>query len=132
MRRRDASEFQIYFGGVQAINISFINKTTIVLQTPVYVTNETGYAHSFIYFLVHLFIFIKKYRYALVKVVNYDGGSDELDNFFYFTDDCPYEGMYGKGLDCKPCPVGGICPGGTVDKGRSKEKEKGKEIKKYR
>ncbi|KNC54960.1 uncharacterized protein AMSG_10205 [Thecamonas trahens ATCC 50062] len=30
----------------------------------------------------------------------------------FFTDDCPYEGQFGRGTACGPCPIGAICPGG--------------------
>ncbi|KNC48523.1 uncharacterized protein AMSG_04967 [Thecamonas trahens ATCC 50062] len=30
----------------------------------------------------------------------------------YFTDDCPAEGSFGKGLQCAPCPSYARCPGG--------------------
>eukprot|EP00163_Fabomonas_tropica_P005898 TRINITY_DN15545_c0_g1_i1.p1 TRINITY_DN15545_c0_g1~~TRINITY_DN15545_c0_g1_i1.p1 ORF type:complete len:2304 (+),score=581.51 TRINITY_DN15545_c0_g1_i1:550-6912(+) len=31
-----------------------------------------------------------------------------------YTDDCPIEGQFGVGKDCKDCPEGGVCPGGNV------------------
>ena len=36
-------------------------------------------------------------------------GADEL----YFTDKCP-DGQFGTNAkqDCRPCPAGGVCPGG--------------------
>eukprot|EP00163_Fabomonas_tropica_P016493 TRINITY_DN2957_c0_g1_i1.p1 TRINITY_DN2957_c0_g1~~TRINITY_DN2957_c0_g1_i1.p1 ORF type:complete len:3388 (+),score=527.40 TRINITY_DN2957_c0_g1_i1:1057-11220(+) len=33
------------------------------------------------------------------------------DKLFY-SDDCPFEGQFGRGLDCIDCPVGAYCPGG--------------------
>ncbi|KNC54757.1 uncharacterized protein AMSG_01608 [Thecamonas trahens ATCC 50062] len=30
----------------------------------------------------------------------------------FFTDDCPYEGQFGRGTACAPCPTGAVCPGG--------------------
>lgn len=30
----------------------------------------------------------------------------------YYTNDCPFEGWYGRGLNCRPCPEGARCPGG--------------------
>lgn len=30
----------------------------------------------------------------------------------YYSDDCPTEGQFGRGLECKPCPTGAYCPGG--------------------
>lgn len=30
----------------------------------------------------------------------------------FYTDDCPEEGMYGRGTSCVPCPTGATCPGG--------------------
>ena len=41
-----------------------------------------------------------------------------IKNYFFFTDDCPIEGMWGKGLDCVACPAGGVCPGGMKERGR--------------
>ena len=50
---------------------------------------------------------------AYVDVVwtNRDGGTAPLDAAFYYTEDCPYEGQWGRGLDCVDCPVG-TCIGG--------------------
>ncbi|KNC52830.1 uncharacterized protein AMSG_08972 [Thecamonas trahens ATCC 50062] len=30
----------------------------------------------------------------------------------FFTNDCPFEGQFGRGLECKSCPDGAFCPGG--------------------
>eukprot|EP01132_Coremiostelium_polycephalum_P004264 gene4264-5336_t len=38
--------------------------------------------------------------------------SCDLMNQLYYTSDCQLKGYYGV-TDCKPCPVGGICPGGN-------------------
>jgi hypothetical protein len=50
--------------------------------------------------------------YVLVSIVNPDG--QITSQRLLFTDDCPTEGQFGKGLDCKPCPEGGRCPGGYL------------------
>eukprot|EP00698_Gefionella_okellyi_P008903 TRINITY_DN2236_c0_g1_i2.p1 TRINITY_DN2236_c0_g1~~TRINITY_DN2236_c0_g1_i2.p1 ORF type:complete len:2997 (-),score=691.31 TRINITY_DN2236_c0_g1_i2:204-8054(-) len=50
-------------------------------------------------------------RYYNVTLRNPDGGWLVYDGLFY-TEDCPYEGQFGSGLNCRPCPIGGICPGG--------------------
>ena len=39
-------------------------------------------------------------------------GSDTLANIMYFTDNCPFEGMFGLGTECVSCPECGVCPGG--------------------
>eukprot|EP00698_Gefionella_okellyi_P016594 TRINITY_DN4759_c0_g1_i2.p1 TRINITY_DN4759_c0_g1~~TRINITY_DN4759_c0_g1_i2.p1 ORF type:complete len:1246 (+),score=296.69 TRINITY_DN4759_c0_g1_i2:735-4472(+) len=50
--------------------------------------------------------------YQNVSLFNPDGGWQLMVDALYYTDDCPFEGYYGRGLDCRPCPEGGYCPGG--------------------
>ena len=49
--------------------------------------------------------------YENLDVINRDGAFARDGSFFY-TDDCPEEGQFGRGSDCVDCPEGGICPGG--------------------
>eukprot|EP00698_Gefionella_okellyi_P020094 TRINITY_DN6270_c0_g1_i1.p1 TRINITY_DN6270_c0_g1~~TRINITY_DN6270_c0_g1_i1.p1 ORF type:complete len:2170 (+),score=469.42 TRINITY_DN6270_c0_g1_i1:81-6590(+) len=49
--------------------------------------------------------------YLNVTMINTDGGTTQYNGLFY-TADCPYEGQFGKGFDCAPCPTGAYCPGG--------------------
>ncbi|KNC52633.1 Na-Ca exchanger/integrin-beta4 [Thecamonas trahens ATCC 50062] len=49
---------------------------------------------------------------ATVNVTNSDGGFGAKAEALEFTNDCPFEGMFGSGTDCVPCPSCGYCPGG--------------------
>eukprot|EP00698_Gefionella_okellyi_P010305 TRINITY_DN2665_c0_g3_i2.p1 TRINITY_DN2665_c0_g3~~TRINITY_DN2665_c0_g3_i2.p1 ORF type:complete len:3735 (+),score=895.51 TRINITY_DN2665_c0_g3_i2:675-11207(+) len=49
--------------------------------------------------------------YTNLTVLNPDGGYTVFTDAF-FTEDCPYPGQWGRGVDCKNCTVGAICPGG--------------------
>jgi hypothetical protein len=51
-------------------------------------------------------------EYAPVTIVNAGGGQNTMDKVLYYTDDCPKEGWYGRGLQCKECPAQAECPGG--------------------
>eukprot|EP00698_Gefionella_okellyi_P004951 TRINITY_DN1456_c0_g1_i3.p1 TRINITY_DN1456_c0_g1~~TRINITY_DN1456_c0_g1_i3.p1 ORF type:complete len:2371 (+),score=516.66 TRINITY_DN1456_c0_g1_i3:4402-11514(+) len=51
-------------------------------------------------------------QYVNCSVYNPDGGWQLLVEAAYLSSDCPYEGLYGYGTDCQPCPDGGYCPGG--------------------
>ena len=50
--------------------------------------------------------------YYSMRVVNSGGSERTVDGFIYYSDDCPEEGFFGRGSNCKPCPKGGFCPGG--------------------
>eukprot|EP00698_Gefionella_okellyi_P001098 TRINITY_DN1097_c0_g1_i1.p1 TRINITY_DN1097_c0_g1~~TRINITY_DN1097_c0_g1_i1.p1 ORF type:complete len:2798 (+),score=590.51 TRINITY_DN1097_c0_g1_i1:689-9082(+) len=50
--------------------------------------------------------------YQNLTVMNTDGGVQLLRDAFFFTNDCPDEGYYGRGLLCERCPAGAYCPGG--------------------
>jgi hypothetical protein len=39
-------------------------------------------------------------------------GQTILNASLYITDTCHYRGWFGSGASCRPCPVGGYCPGG--------------------
>lgn len=45
--------------------------------------------------------------YARIIVTNPTGTRGAFSNFFY-TLDCPFEGQWGTGLECKACPQGAI------------------------
>ena len=44
--------------------------------------------------------------YYMVTVINPDGGRATADLGFFYTDDCPFEGQWGRGLTCHDCPEG--------------------------
>eukprot|EP00163_Fabomonas_tropica_P026431 TRINITY_DN484_c0_g1_i9.p1 TRINITY_DN484_c0_g1~~TRINITY_DN484_c0_g1_i9.p1 ORF type:complete len:2450 (-),score=221.17 TRINITY_DN484_c0_g1_i9:258-7607(-) len=50
--------------------------------------------------------------YQVVSLSHPDGGSGNCPRCLYYTERCPQDGMYGAGLDCRPCPEGAVCPGG--------------------
>jgi cysteine-rich repeat protein len=51
--------------------------------------------------------------YYSVSVENVDSTTrGSGGNMLYYTNDCPEPNQFGEGLDCGPCPEGGICPGG--------------------
>eukprot|EP00698_Gefionella_okellyi_P010300 TRINITY_DN2665_c0_g1_i1.p1 TRINITY_DN2665_c0_g1~~TRINITY_DN2665_c0_g1_i1.p1 ORF type:complete len:2847 (+),score=703.53 TRINITY_DN2665_c0_g1_i1:1189-8541(+) len=70
--------------------------------------NMTYFNSSYLEFRSPLTTFV---GYANVTIRNPDGGYAVYSKA-YFTEDCPFEGFYGRGLDCIQCPTGGICPGG--------------------
>ena len=39
-------------------------------------------------------------------------GQTILNASLFVTDKCLYRGWFGSGASCRPCPVGGYCPGG--------------------
>ena len=41
-----------------------------------------------------------------------DGAWGDFADAVLYTDDCPFPGSFGRGLDCAPCPEGAECPGG--------------------
>ena len=41
-----------------------------------------------------------------------EGPAAELRLALLYSEDCPKAGWFGRGLDCRPCPKGGYCPGG--------------------
>lgn len=43
---------------------------------------------------------------------NVDLGTYTESGAVYYTDNCPFAGMYGVNGVCTPCPTGGVCPGG--------------------
>jgi len=49
--------------------------------------------------------------YVTMTLTNPSTGVTSLGSFYY-TDNCPYEGEWGVGLSCQPCPSNAICPGG--------------------
>eukprot|EP00163_Fabomonas_tropica_P015400 TRINITY_DN281_c0_g1_i10.p1 TRINITY_DN281_c0_g1~~TRINITY_DN281_c0_g1_i10.p1 ORF type:complete len:3420 (-),score=518.30 TRINITY_DN281_c0_g1_i10:122-10381(-) len=54
---------------------------------------------------------VKETGYVPFRIVNPGGQWTSID--FFFTDDCPSEGMYGAGDSCRPCPTHATCPGGN-------------------
>jgi hypothetical protein len=98
----------VLIGGQVVENVTVLSNTSIQITTPS--LNVTGYQSLNLSFGGLSFVF--------------------ADAFFY-TSDCPIQGersqlavfvalhpgnglgMYGVGLDCVPCPVGGYCPGGN-------------------
>ncbi|KNC53811.1 uncharacterized protein AMSG_12270 [Thecamonas trahens ATCC 50062] len=50
-------------------------------------------------------------EYVALEMVHPTGGKGVTDVFY--TDDCPEPGWFGVGASCRPCPAGGICPGGN-------------------
>ena len=57
--------------------------------------------------------------YFPISIINPDGSVASCPSpqcpiraALYFTDDCPYPGSFGRGVECKPCPSGAECPGG--------------------
>jgi hypothetical protein len=52
--------------------------------------------------------------YVPITLRNDLGGGQLVtrNDVLFYTDDCPEEGQFGKGLDCKECPEGAECPGG--------------------
>jgi hypothetical protein len=51
--------------------------------------------------------------YKIVTLQNLNSSTySERTGLIFYTDDCPEPGMFGRGTDCRECPVGGICPGG--------------------
>eukprot|EP00698_Gefionella_okellyi_P007641 TRINITY_DN1869_c0_g2_i1.p1 TRINITY_DN1869_c0_g2~~TRINITY_DN1869_c0_g2_i1.p1 ORF type:complete len:2455 (-),score=429.36 TRINITY_DN1869_c0_g2_i1:10699-18063(-) len=75
--------------GVEATNQTVVNATYFKMTSPQ--VNFTGQAQ--------------------LILVNPDGGKLIYPTIFV-TDNCPFQGQFGYGLDCKPCPVGAYCPGG--------------------
>eukprot|EP00163_Fabomonas_tropica_P022184 TRINITY_DN386_c0_g1_i3.p1 TRINITY_DN386_c0_g1~~TRINITY_DN386_c0_g1_i3.p1 ORF type:complete len:3197 (-),score=554.22 TRINITY_DN386_c0_g1_i3:84-9674(-) len=51
--------------------------------------------------------------YKGLRVLNLNAGGASVAVEVFYTDDCPTEGVFGSGGDCKPCPVGAYCPGGN-------------------
>jgi outer membrane protein assembly factor BamB len=52
-------------------------------------------------------------RYLRLSLVNVMSGTyGAADNLVYVTSDCPEEGQFGRGKDCRECPEGADCPGG--------------------
>lgn len=80
----------VLVGGIRAMNVTMNSTRLITFLTPAQQT--TGYFD--------------------MTIINPDGGFFTLANEMYYTDDCPFPGQFGKGLECKPCPEGGVCPGG--------------------
>jgi hypothetical protein len=39
-------------------------------------------------------------------------GATSGERDIFYTDDCPFPGQFGSGLDCRACPAEAICPGG--------------------
>eukprot|EP00698_Gefionella_okellyi_P024708 TRINITY_DN8795_c0_g1_i2.p1 TRINITY_DN8795_c0_g1~~TRINITY_DN8795_c0_g1_i2.p1 ORF type:complete len:2079 (-),score=494.13 TRINITY_DN8795_c0_g1_i2:11-6247(-) len=81
---------QVFVNGSECFNVSVTNRTQAVLVTPP--LNQTGYQN--------------------IYMRNPDGGWVTFSPGFFYTDDCPREGEFGRGLNCIACPAGGICPGG--------------------
>eukprot|EP00698_Gefionella_okellyi_P015322 TRINITY_DN4320_c0_g3_i1.p1 TRINITY_DN4320_c0_g3~~TRINITY_DN4320_c0_g3_i1.p1 ORF type:complete len:1843 (-),score=404.46 TRINITY_DN4320_c0_g3_i1:432-5939(-) len=82
----------IYVAGSPCINITFAaNFTLFCMSSPVNVPPDS---------------------YQNISLWNPDGGWQLLIEPVFFTEDCPYEGLYGRGLQCQTCPEGGYCPGG--------------------
>ncbi len=49
------------------------------------------------------------YSEVLLKNGN---GAERRFPIIYYTEGCPFNGWWGEGADCRPCPVGASCPGG--------------------
>eukprot|EP00163_Fabomonas_tropica_P015250 TRINITY_DN2784_c0_g1_i1.p1 TRINITY_DN2784_c0_g1~~TRINITY_DN2784_c0_g1_i1.p1 ORF type:complete len:5518 (+),score=923.76 TRINITY_DN2784_c0_g1_i1:209-16762(+) len=50
--------------------------------------------------------------YRELTLLNEGGSSRKIADLLFFSNDCPEEGYWGTGKDCRLCPIGGICPGG--------------------
>eukprot|EP00698_Gefionella_okellyi_P007559 TRINITY_DN1855_c0_g1_i3.p1 TRINITY_DN1855_c0_g1~~TRINITY_DN1855_c0_g1_i3.p1 ORF type:complete len:3930 (+),score=866.22 TRINITY_DN1855_c0_g1_i3:1305-13094(+) len=50
--------------------------------------------------------------YVDMALYSPDGGYLVVYDALFMTDDCPYEGQWGYGLNCSSCPAGAFCPGG--------------------
>ena len=50
-----------------------------------------------------------KSEYVDVRVLNPDGADVKTRLKLYYSEKCPKIGDYGSGLNCRPCPTGGIC-----------------------
>eukprot|EP00698_Gefionella_okellyi_P003991 TRINITY_DN1369_c0_g1_i1.p1 TRINITY_DN1369_c0_g1~~TRINITY_DN1369_c0_g1_i1.p1 ORF type:complete len:4179 (+),score=776.41 TRINITY_DN1369_c0_g1_i1:1337-12538(+) len=82
----------ISVAGAACVNVTFDANYTLYCQLlPVNVSAET---------------------YQNMTVVNPDGGWQVMVEVVFLTNDCPFEGLFGRGLDCHVCTVGGYCPGG--------------------
>eukprot|EP00698_Gefionella_okellyi_P000996 TRINITY_DN10875_c0_g1_i1.p1 TRINITY_DN10875_c0_g1~~TRINITY_DN10875_c0_g1_i1.p1 ORF type:complete len:2975 (+),score=482.22 TRINITY_DN10875_c0_g1_i1:924-8927(+) len=80
----------VFVAGVVARNITWLSPYHVNFTTPP--INVTGYQN--------------------VSFMNPDGGSFLAVEVFFYTSDCPQIGQWGIGLECRPCPDGGYCPGG--------------------
>ena len=45
--------------------------------------------------------------YATITISSQNGPHTELRLAFFYTEDCPRAGWFGRGLDCRPCIKGG-------------------------
>jgi hypothetical protein len=52
-------------------------------------------------------------QYVDISLVQCEKVESKLSHVLFVSDDCPVAGSFGKGTDCKPCPKGGVCPGGN-------------------
>lgn len=74
------------------------------------VTSPTVLAGGVTTFTLHLPA-VNASGYVSILLTNPDTGSTE-DQAVYYTSACISAGMLGVGLECRPCPTGGVCPGG--------------------
>eukprot|EP00698_Gefionella_okellyi_P016163 TRINITY_DN4607_c0_g2_i2.p1 TRINITY_DN4607_c0_g2~~TRINITY_DN4607_c0_g2_i2.p1 ORF type:complete len:1933 (-),score=471.29 TRINITY_DN4607_c0_g2_i2:6-5228(-) len=88
----------IWLGNQPCVNTT-VDMTNHNVSTVMLPLNVTGYNFT-------------RGVYHNISILNPDGGFYFWFEPVFITDSCPYVGFWGIGLDCKNCPVGGICPGG--------------------
>lgn len=103
------SSLSVQVGTEPGTNMTFVplkSSRTALLQAG---ATEGSFSGS----IVFLTPLIRRTGYIDVALSQCEGVITTLPGALYITDDCPVAGSFGKGTDCKPCPEGGICPGGN-------------------